>query len=243
MAMIPTTPKRKSGWYTATEVKQHCTPGDCWITLLGSVYDVTNLVTRNPAFLGKLLIHAGGGDISHWFDPSTGSVKRHIDPVSKQELFHTPEGRFVHVPPRAPRTDWDSSFEFEWWNDPKYMIGKLSKRTRCIRVKNVLINQDILLEVPCEETVGQILDRYKDYNSHADSYSCRAVSLSDAHEFIQLDLNKTLQCNGVPDISDIDEFPPPIKEKLIYEYLGSGLPAYFYVPVILIYYNDDLTIA
>ena len=45
-------------------------------------------------------------------------------------------------------------------------IGLLSSHTRCIRIKNVLTDQTITLEVPVEESILEIRDRYLEYNRH-----------------------------------------------------------------------------
>lgn len=34
-----------------------------------------------------------------------------------------------------------------WWADPKFVIGYLSKRTQCIRVKNILLDHIYVMEV------------------------------------------------------------------------------------------------
>ncbi|EFJ27487.1 hypothetical protein SELMODRAFT_441572 [Selaginella moellendorffii] len=222
-------PRRSSRWYTANEVKEHCTLGDCWVTSLGTVYDVTKLIPKNPGVLGKLLVYEAGGDISHWFDAKTGSVKLYRDPVSNVETFDVPQGRFVHIPPTGPRTDWNSGYPFDWWNDPEYIIGKLSRKTRMVRIKNVLIDHEILLEVPSEENVQHILERYLAYNAHANSYTWKAMCVNDKKEFVDLSMEKTLTENGIADEADL--------------FVSLGLASYFYIPVVHIYFNDDLTVA
>lgn len=51
---IPRSPLRASGWYTAADVSSHCLKSDCWITLLGIVYDITELFPINPPYLGEV---------------------------------------------------------------------------------------------------------------------------------------------------------------------------------------------
>lgn len=48
-----------------------------------------------------------------------------------------------------------------------HQIGALSTRVRLIRIKNVLTGQEDRLEVPGEEMVVEIRERYMDINSHA----------------------------------------------------------------------------
>lgn len=52
---------------------------------------------------------------------------------------------------------WESgtlSFDFCW----RLQVGLLSGKTRLVRVKNVLTEQEDVLEVPTEETVGQVTE-------------------------------------------------------------------------------------
>jgi hypothetical protein len=111
----------------------------------------------------------------------------------------------VHVPPIAPRSDWDCSHEVPWWKDRLYrvraahmtllapcvrcalhvqqahtdatqdaahctlrdstlpaaaQVGSLSACVRPVRVRNMLTQQDDALEVPAEETIAEIRDRW-----------------------------------------------------------------------------------
>ncbi len=84
---------------------------------------------------------------------------------------YTPNGIFLHVPPPEPVTDWRNDFGTPWWRDEQYCIGNLSACTRKIQVVNTLNQQSTNLEVCSEETLGEILDRYLDYNAHAGSYT------------------------------------------------------------------------
>jgi predicted heme/steroid binding protein len=155
-------------YYTPYEVAQHNLPGDCWVTFLGSVYDITDVIKENPGTLIAPLIAAAGKDISDWFDPSRKDLKRHICPQTHLERYYTPMGRFVHVPPIEPVGNWDTGFGLPWWKDDrKFRIGHLSQRTRVVRIKNVLSEQEDMLEVPCEEKLVEIRERYLTLNWHA----------------------------------------------------------------------------
>jgi hypothetical protein len=70
-----------------------------------------------------------------------------IDPITGLELPYTPHGRFVHVPPPNPSTKWATDFGRPWWKDPKYIVGKLSNRTRLIKITNMLSAESQTLEV------------------------------------------------------------------------------------------------
>ena len=83
-------------YYTPKEVAAHNAPGDCWVSYLGKVYDLTSLCKEHTGEHGKfvtlgseivILFHVlagdvllkpiaanAGKDISHWFDPDTKDV-------------------------------------------------------------------------------------------------------------------------------------------------------------------------
>ena len=50
-------------------------------------------------------------------------------------------------------------------------IGKLTKKVRKILIINTLTHQENIIEVCSEETINEILDRYKAINEHAESYT------------------------------------------------------------------------
>ena len=101
----------------------------------------------------------------------------------------------------------------------------MSQKTKDIRIVNTLSKQEVILEVCTEETLSQILDRYLDYNGHASSYTWKAL---DNGEFRPLDMEKTLEENKVNDESE--------------EFKRLRIETGFYVPVLHLYYNDDLTV-
>eukprot|EP00898_Chlorokybus_atmophyticus_P006209 jgi/Chlat1/658/Chrsp103S01060 len=227
------TTKRQREWYTPDEVSLHCTSSNCWLSFLGIVVDLTQLIQSHPeGVLARPIVENAGRDVSQWFDEETGDVKRRVDKERNVEGYYTPMGRFIHVPPEDVRSDWDSGFDAPWWRDPKYRVGKLSRRRRPVRVKNVLTGQEDLIDVPAEETVEEIRERFMAHNAHGGSYTWK-VMLRDpntgAWNFEPLDLRLTLDENGVPD------------ERGDYQQLA--LNDDFYIPVIHLYYNDDLTVA
>jgi hypothetical protein len=54
-------------------------------------------------------------------------------------------------------------------------VGALSAATRLVRIRNVLTGQEDILEVPGEETVAEVQQRYLAVNSHAASYTWKAL--------------------------------------------------------------------
>ena len=61
------------------------------------------------------------------------------------------QGKFIHVAPMEPRSDWDCGFELPWWkNADEYRIGRLTGSTCLIRVMNMLTGTEDFLEVCCK---------------------------------------------------------------------------------------------
>lgn len=210
-------------YWTADEVAAHSTESDLWVSYLGKVYDLSKLAQLNAeSALLEPITAAAGTDISHWFDPATGDVRMHIDPVTGCRVPHTPFGRFLHIAPPVPRTDWDNSFGRPWWKDASYCVGNLTKFKRTLRVVNMLTSQETLIDVCCEETIREIQERYRKHNAHTSSYTWKY------HGHI-LDMGKTLDENGVH-----NEF-----EK--FQALSIDTTAEASITEVQVYYNDDLT--
>ncbi|KAF5826644.1 hypothetical protein DUNSADRAFT_2455 [Dunaliella salina] len=218
-------------FYTPYEVAQHNTPSDCWVSFLGGVYDISKLIKNNPGKISEPLMKAAGSDISHWFDPRTRDIRTMICPVTQLERFYTPQGMFPHIPPIEPVGNWDTSFGIPWWRDKQYQLGRLSSKLRVVRIKNVLTGQEDNMEVPCEETVVEIRERYLELNWHSKSYTVKALvrTPEQTFEFVELDMNKTLAENGVPD------------EDATFADLQVPIDSFY--PVLHMYWNDDLTVA
>lgn len=95
----------------------------------------------------KPILDAGGTDISHWFDQTTKDIRQYVDPVTQCKLYYTPYGRYVHIPPPFPTTDWANDFGRPWWKDSSFSIGKLSTKTRKLLLMNTLTKEKHVLEV------------------------------------------------------------------------------------------------
>lgn len=102
--------------------------------------------------------------LRHASSPLRPQLRVCIDPITGLELPYTPHGRFVHVPPPNPSTKWATDFGRPWWKDPKYIIGKLSNRTRLIKITNMLSSESQTLEVwmgtdgPCSTILNSMED-------------------------------------------------------------------------------------
>ncbi|RDD39416.1 Cytochrome b5 domain-containing protein 1 [Trichoplax sp. H2] len=208
-------------YFTPNEVSIHTTIDDLWISFLGKVYNLTPLCNQYSGdLLLKPVIQSAGKDISHWFDDKTKDVRTHVDPVTGCIVPYTPHGRFIHIPPPYPQSDWANNFGKPWWKDDAYCIGLLSQKTRFIRVINTLTSQEQTIEVCSEEILDEIQDRYMKYNSHARSYTWKYIGKN-------LDMTKTLEENEVADDSE--------------EFFKLGMNDDSFLPAIHIYFNDDLT--
>ncbi|XP_037333700.1 cytochrome b5 domain-containing protein 1 [Pungitius pungitius] len=208
-------------FFTPAEVSAHNSEADLWLSFLGRVWDVTPLMDLHRGDVLLLpIMEAAGKDISSWFDPKTQDVRRYVDPLTTCERYYTPRGRFVHVPPAAPRSDWATEVAPTWWRDERYQVGLLTAKTRWIRVINTLTSQEQRLQVCSEETMAEILQRYLRYNSHARSYTWK-------YGGVILDMNQTLDENNVPD----DD----------HELQHLRLDRDLFSPALLLYFNDDLT--
>ncbi|KAM8956397.1 cytochrome b5 domain-containing protein 1 isoform 2-T3 [Lycaon pictus] len=134
-------------YFTPAEVAEHNLPEDLWVSYLGSVYDLSPLAQEHKGdLLLKPIIEVAGQDISHWFDPKTRDIRKHVDPLTGTLRYRTPRGRFLHVPPQLPRSDWANDFGKPWWQGTRYEVGRLSAKTRSIRIINTLTSQEHTLE-------------------------------------------------------------------------------------------------
>ncbi|XP_068444177.1 cytochrome b5 domain-containing protein 1 [Clinocottus analis] len=220
-AQTPECVRMRRRYFTPAEVSAHNTKADLWLSFLGKVCDLSPLMLHQPggALLVPLLEFAGR-DVSSWFDPETGDVQRHVDPLTACERYYTPRGRFLHVPPAGPRSDWATDPGPPWWRDERYQVGLLSAKTRWIRIINTLTAQEQRLQVCSEETMAEILERYLRYNSHACSYTWK-------HGGETLDMSRTLSENGLLDAD--------------HELTHLRLDRDRFTPAVLLHFNDDLT--
>jgi len=88
----------KQRYYTSEEVSNHNTANDCWITLFGEVYNLTNLIQENISnALTAPLIEAAGTDITYWFDSSSREPRVRVNLQTGQREVYCPTGKYLHV--------------------------------------------------------------------------------------------------------------------------------------------------
>ncbi|KAI9138809.1 hypothetical protein BKA69DRAFT_1031120 [Paraphysoderma sedebokerense] len=218
--------QQKLKYFTPTDVAKHDNEKDCWLSWLGNVYNLTGLIQEYKS--NKLLIpiiRNAGKDISHWFDPKTGNVKSFIDPVTNCSMPFTPDGRFVQIPPAEPRDDFNmDQLNNPWWMDiqKKYWVGKLSANSRKIKIVNTLTKDEHVIEICSEENLLAVQEKFLTYNAHAKGYMWKRLGKL-------LDMDLTLEENEI--VNESDEF---IKLEMNDEE---------WLPVIHLYFTDDLTVA
>jgi len=213
-------PYTKARYYTPQDVAKHNSGHDCWVSYFGQVFDLTNLLARYQGPLATPIINAAGSDISHWFNEQTRAPKTWTDPQTNCTEVYCPQGRYIHVPPKYPTSDWSTKTGTPWWKDAQYHIGSLAKKTRKVNVVNLLTKQQQILEIPTDETVGEIQERYLQFNFHAKCYTWKRLGKP-------LDMKKTLDENGVKDESE--------------EMERLGIDPDDHIPALHLYFNDDLT--
>ncbi|OWR45508.1 cytochrome b5 domain-containing protein 1 [Danaus plexippus] len=191
-------------WYCGPECVEYC---NCF--KFGYEFcDRKRLAITILAYAGK--------DISHWFKGEEWVHYTH--PITGTTTVYQQHGP-GNQQPVVPSTRW-RPLTRPWWLDSSNVVGKVTAKTRPIRITNTLTGSSVTLEVCSEETIYQIMMRYLPHNSHMLSYTWRYLGRPLCYEW-------TLHQNGIPD--ERDRF-----EKV-------ALPDNLHIPDLLLYYNDDLT--
>jgi len=207
-------------FYTAADIARHNSDHNCWVSWFNGVYDLTPLLAEYRGPLAQPIIEAAGTDISHWFDEDTRQPRQHVDPKTGLDEIYCPWGRYIHLPPQGQESDGATDAETPWWEDKRYYIGKKTDRTRKICIQNLMTKQKDVMEVPIEETLNEVLARYKVLNAHASSYTWKRLGSP-------LNMDMTLEENGIKDETE--------------ELKSLGIDPDDHIPVIHLYFNDDLT--
>jgi hypothetical protein len=88
------------------------------------------------------LVEAGGTDITYLFDSKTREPRTRIDLSTGLKTFYTPKGKYLHLEVNET--------EVKWWKDQSLVIGRLTQKSRNIKLINMLTDHEFVLEVPCE---------------------------------------------------------------------------------------------
>lgn len=217
---------------------------DCWLVIFDRVLDVSPLFAEGHGLLAEPMLAAAGGDVSHWFvqnaEDGLPDLKTHVDPVSGLRTPYCPDGRFIHVPELSPRTD-SVTESLPWWRNQSYHIGRLSTRARRVRLINTLTSHDHDMTVAAECTVSDVQEKYLGHNAHAGGYTWKSLVRG---EFRPLDMGKTMHENEVEGAAEAEgqaEVVPGGADELLK--LGMDPDHLDNIPVLMLYFNDNLTIA
>lgn len=107
------------------------------------------------------------------------------------------------------------------------VLFQVTKHTMKIRITNMLTHYEDIIKICEEETVGEIRTRYQEYNLNSKSYTWKTLTADG--QFVDVNLNRTLEGNGIRDESD--------------NYARYGMDEETGIPSLHIYYDDDLNIA
>jgi Cytochrome b5-like Heme/Steroid binding domain len=183
-------------YYTRQEISLHNTTADCWLSWLGSVYDISNLIDHDDPLLNPILL-VSGQDISHWFDKNSRDLKTQVNIQTGGKSYYCPLGRFIGIKNIMPRytgnivaesnanafhdgavakafNDGTVTNAFNatnasstvanasnatnanvtksttnWWMDKSRKIGLVTRKSRRVRIINMLTKQENVLEVFC----------------------------------------------------------------------------------------------
>ncbi|KAH3759802.1 Chromodomain-helicase-DNA-binding protein 3 [Pelomyxa schiedti] len=179
-------------WYTTKEVSEHVPPDDCWVILFGNVIDVSSLLSAHACTADELapLVENAGRDVSHWFDPDTHDLMWYMNPETGSRSVWTPMGRFPHVPPEIPHSQWRNDFDVPWWANVNLRVGRVSDSTLKICLVNTLTLHKKIMEVDPMETLAEIRARCYTWNSNEDNYTWKYLG-------VPLHMSGTLGANGV----------------------------------------------
>ncbi len=83
------------------ELNKHNTPADLWVSVNGSVYDVTSFIDKHPGLRGPFINYAGK-DASDGFN----KVHKNVDAVSILGLQNYMGILIGHETPRQDETEW-----------------------------------------------------------------------------------------------------------------------------------------
>ena len=147
-----------------------------------------------------------GADVSHLLNSShlrpTGGlqkghgIKTFTEPINCLEITYHPSGEFLHAISEEPRCNWQGTIP--WWKDESLIVGRLSLRVCKVCIRNSTTGQENVLEVPGEENIAQIMDRYLEHNALGDDYVWKcARTVADEIVLEELDFSLTLAQNGV----------------------------------------------
>lgn len=132
-----------------------------------------------------LLISFAGKDLSRYFNELGEPLERVNQHIKNVPVF----------PPAFEKESDDHDF---WWCGDGYVVGKITRVERRVRIINTLTRKTISMNVCEEDSIEKIKQKYaKRFNRNADNYIWRKTSSSDPKPG-QLFMDKTLTQNDIP---------------------------------------------
>lgn len=110
--------EKKWPYFAPFELVTHNRPDDCWVSFLGKVFNVSQVIQLHAGERCiKPLLTMAGKDISHWFDEKTGDIQHYIHPETGCNVPYCPHGPIPDVSVPIPATDWRPLGRPPWWHD------------------------------------------------------------------------------------------------------------------------------
>ena len=111
------------------------------------------------------LIENAGKDVTFWFEKETKEPRKQIDLKTGLEIYYCPRGKYLHIPEDSSKNsievatpydlliNYSEFFNFfidlRWWKNKDYFIGRLTRKTRKIKIINMLTVHEDIIEVYC----------------------------------------------------------------------------------------------
>ena len=200
--------------------------------LLGDyVYDITQLLSLYPPSVVESFLSVAGTDISYLFKPcgSRGTSVLSVDdfdigtaahPITNLVSSRAGAHMFAYPLTEAPH--------IPWWQDMSLIIGRLSAKLRKVTVKNTLTGHEQVMDIPSEDVVADIQKKYMECNWQAEGYTWKALrKAGEAMVLFELDMNSTLEENGIADETKIFEKMQMVSAN--------------FVPVLYLHLTDSLS--
>ncbi|XP_022166454.1 cytochrome b5 domain-containing protein 1-like [Myzus persicae] len=185
----------RNTYFLPEEVWSHKTREDCWLTIYGSVKNVSGLIEEfgHDGDLVNPILREAGKDVSYWFEKNgLGEIilKTRLHPETGARVSKLPF-RIPHQPKFEPDVDWEPEIiTTPWWADDKYNVGVETVRPINVRVTNPLIKRSATIRICLEDTVRRIMERYSVYNPKIWTYKMKYLGKP-------LNKNLNLSQNGV----------------------------------------------
>ena len=208
-------------YFTRFDLQQHHSVDSAWVSIYRDVYDITDVIRENRTEPGiDNLLKFMGKDMSHLFNPKT---KRPItrNSVLVEEIGSKDPNYVLHFPKQYMHSERESTTQ-PWYTNSKLIVGRMAQKEVPVRLINTLTYEADTLQVPIEETLNEICERYLKFNVHARSYTWKDIEERVLNMSLNLVNNKISEDYDVLDYLEVPDGQRPIS-------------------TIFLHFNDDLT--